>query len=114
MTIENNYVKGAGGDAITLMYCDRPVIQYNVGDSVSKHMNDVDYPHDREHGGRYGGWVAAGIWPWRCKDPIFQYNEMYNNLNSEHATATARRGTPITATARCTSTTTRTATRSPR
>ena len=84
VTIENNYVKGAGGDAITLMYCDRPVIQYNVGDSVSKHMNDVDYPHDREHGGRYGGWVAAGIWPWRCKDPIFQYNEMYNNLNSEH------------------------------
>ena len=84
VTIENNYVKGAGGDAITLMYCDRPVIQYNVGDSVSKHMNNVDYPHDREHGGRYGGWVAAGIWPWRCKDPIFQYNEMYNNLNSEH------------------------------
>ena len=84
VTIENNYVKGAGGDAITLMYCDRPVIQYNVGDSVSKHMNDVDYPHDREHGGRYDGWVAAGIWPWRCKDPIFQYNEMYNNLNSEH------------------------------
>ena len=80
VTIENNYVKGAGGDAITLMYCDRPVIQYNVGDSVSKHMNDVDYPHDRG----YGGWVAAGIWPWRCKDPIFQYNEMYNNLNSEH------------------------------
>ena len=84
VTIENNYVKGAGGDAITLMYCDRPVIQYNVGDSVSKHMNDVDYPHDPAHGGRYGGWVAAGIWPWRCKDPIFQYNEMYNNLNSEH------------------------------
>ena len=84
VTIENNYVKGAGGDAITLMYCDRPVIQYNVGDSVSKHMNNVDYPHDREHGGRYGGWVAAGIWPWRCKDPIFQYNEMYNNLNAEH------------------------------
>ena len=84
VTIENNYVKGAGGDAITLMYCDRPVIQYNVGDSVSKHMNDIDYPHDAAHGGRYGGWVAAGIWPWRCKDPIFQYNEMYNNLNSEH------------------------------
>ena len=84
VTIENNYVKGAGGDAITLMYCDRPVIQYNVGDSVSKHMNNIDYPHDAAHGGRYGGWVAAGIWPWRCKDPIFQYNEMYNNLNSEH------------------------------
>ena len=80
VTIENNYVKGAGGDAITLMYCDRPVIQYNVGDSVSKHINTQDYTQP----GSYGGRVAAGIWPWRCKDPVFQYNEMYNNLNSEH------------------------------
>ena len=71
---------GAGGDAITLMYCDRPVIQYNVGDSVSKHINTQDYTQP----GSYGGRVAAGIWPWRCKDPVFQYNEMYNNLNAEH------------------------------
>ena len=78
--IENNYVKGAGGDAITLMYCDRPVIEHNVGDSVSKHINTQDYTQP----GSYGGRVAAGIWPWRCKDPVFQYNEMYNNLNSEH------------------------------
>ena len=28
--IENNYVKGAGGDAITLMYCDRPVIEHII------------------------------------------------------------------------------------
>ena len=74
--IENNYVKGAGGDAITLMYCDRPVIEHNVGDSVSKHINTQP--------GSYGGRMAAGIWPWRCKDPVFQYNEMYNNLNAEH------------------------------
>lgn len=26
--------------------------------------------------------VAAGIWPWKCKDSVFQYNECYNNLNS--------------------------------
>lgn len=78
--IENNYVKGAGGDAITLMYCDRPVIEHNVGDSVSKHINTQDYTQP----GSYGGRVAAGIWPWRCKDPVFQYNEMYNNLNAEH------------------------------
>ena len=75
--IENNYLKGIGGDAITTMYCLRPIIQYNVGDSVSKHINTVDYL-------RGDGRVAAGIWPWRCKDPIFQYNEMYNNLNAEH------------------------------
>ena len=80
MRIENNYVKGAGGDAITLMYCDRPVIEHNVGDSVSKHINTQDYTQP----GSYGGRVAAGIWPWRCKDPVFQYNEMYNNLNAEH------------------------------
>ena len=63
--IENNYVKGAGGDAITLMYCDRPVIEHNVGDSVSKHINTQDYTQP----GSYGGRVAAGIWPWRCKEP---------------------------------------------
>ena len=80
VTIENNYIKGAGGDAITVMYCDRPLIQYNVGDSVSKHMNTADYTQP----GSYGGRVAAGIWPWRSKDPVFQYNEMYNNLNATH------------------------------
>ncbi|WP_194162100.1 Rib/alpha-like domain-containing protein, partial [Bifidobacterium jacchi] len=80
VVIENNYIKGAGGDAITVMYCDRPLIQYNVGDSVSKHMNTADYTQP----GSYGGRVAAGIWPWRSKDPVFQYNEMYNNLNATH------------------------------
>ena len=112
VTIENNYVKGAGGDAITLMYCDRPVIQYNVGDSVSKHMNDVDYPHDREHGGRYGGWRASG--PGAARTRSSSTTRCTTTSTPSTATATARRGTPITATARCTSTTTRTATRSPR
>ena len=51
-----------------------------MGDSVSKHINTQDYTQP----GSYGGRVAAGIWPWRCKDPVFQYNEMYNNLNAEH------------------------------
>ena len=53
--IENNYVKGAGGDAITLMYCDRPVIEHNVGDSVSKHINTQDYTQPGSYGGRAGG-----------------------------------------------------------
>ncbi|RSX58743.1 lacto-N-biosidase [Bifidobacterium samirii] len=86
--IENNTVVGAGGDAITVMYCDRPVIQHNVGDRVSKHINTADYTanvlNNTGNAGVGYGRVAAGIWPWRCKDPVFQYNEMYANLNAEH------------------------------
>ncbi|MBT1175048.1 YPDG domain-containing protein [Bifidobacterium sp. LC6] len=86
--IENNTIIGAGGDAITTMYCDRPIIQHNVGDRVSKHINTVDYTANvLNNSGNAGvgyGRVAAGIWPWRCKDPVFQYNEMYSNLNADH------------------------------
>ena len=86
--IENNTITGAGGDAITTMYCDRPVIQHNVGDRVSKHINTADYTanvlNNTGHAGVGYGRVAAGIWPWRCKDPVFQYNEMYSNLNAAH------------------------------
>ncbi|MFR5557083.1 MAG: hypothetical protein ACLTKE_09765 [Coprococcus sp.] len=32
VVIRNNYVKDGGGDAITLMCCDRPLIEYNVSD----------------------------------------------------------------------------------
>nr|7V6I_A Chain A, Lacto-N-biosidase [Bifidobacterium saguini DSM 23967] len=86
--IENNTIIGAGGDAITTMYCDRPVIQHNVGDRVSKHINSVDYTanvlNNTGNAGVGYGRVAAGIWPWRCKDPVFQYNEVYSNLNADH------------------------------
>lgn len=78
--IENNYVTGAGGDAITVMYCDRPEIVSNVGDGVAKHINTQDYTEP----GSYGGRVAAGIWPWRCKDARFERNEMYRTLNNDH------------------------------
>ena len=114
VTIENNYVKGAGGDAITLMYCDRPVIQYNVGDSVSKHMNDVDYPHDREHGAGTAAGSRRASGPGAARTRSSSTTRCTTTSTPNTATATARRGTPITATARCTSTTTRTATRSPR
>ena len=69
VVIQNNYIKGAGGDAITTMYADKPLVQYNVAEDCSRQMNTTDYS-------------AAGIWPWKCKDSVFQYNECYNNLNS--------------------------------
>lgn len=69
--IADNYVKEAGGDSITVMYALRPVIEHNTADSGAGEMNDRVYrfPEDR------AGKVAAGIWPWKCKDAVFQYNE---------------------------------------
>ena len=77
VVIQNNYIKAAGGDAITTMYVDQPLVQYNVAEDCSRQMNPTDYP---------SGWqrVAAGIWPWKCKDSVFQYNECYNNQYAYH------------------------------
>lgn len=76
--IENNYVKDAGGDAITVMYCDRPLVQYNVAQGAARQVNDTDYCATDF------GKVAAGIWPWRCKNALFQYNEVFRMRNGAH------------------------------
>lgn len=69
--IEHNRLREIGGDAITPMYCFRPLVQYNVSEYVAQDINPAVYaePGDR------GGMVAAAIWPWKCKDALFQYNE---------------------------------------
>ena len=36
VVIRNNYIKDAGGDAITTMYCHRPLIEYNVSDGAAR------------------------------------------------------------------------------
>ena len=61
VVIENNFVYGAGGDAITVMYCDRPLVKGNVSSKVAKHINTQDYLTS-------SGRTAAAIWPWRCKN----------------------------------------------
>ena len=76
--VENNYVKDAGGDAITVMYCDRPLVQYNVAQGAARQVNDVDYSATDF------GKVAAGIWPWRCKNAVFQYNEVFGMRGGAH------------------------------
>ena len=38
VVIQNNYVKDAGGDAITLMYCDKPLVQYNISDGAARQI----------------------------------------------------------------------------
>lgn len=67
----NNYVKAAGGDGITVMYALRPLVEHNTADSVADQMNALCYrePLERQ------GMVAAAIWPWKCKDAVFRYNE---------------------------------------
>lgn len=75
VVIRNNYIKEAGGDAITTMYCHRPLIEYNVADSVAAQINNTDYAETTF------GKVAAAIWPWKCKDAVFQYNEVFDTQN---------------------------------
>lgn len=69
--IEDNYVKEAGGDSITVMYALCPVVEHNIADSSAGEMNDRIYRFPEKRMGK----VAAAIWPWKCKDALFQYNE---------------------------------------
>ena len=92
VVIENNYLNNVGGDAITTMYCDNPLIQYNVSENAAKQINKTDYSQQQPSLDAYGnetgkqdvgaGRVAAGIWPWKCKNAIFQYNECFATLNA--------------------------------
>ena len=80
LVIRDNYVKSAGGDGITAMYALRPLIEHNMADSVACEINDRIYS---EPGNKMGK-VAAGIWPWKCKDALFRYNEVVDTrLNQD-------------------------------
>lgn len=77
VVVRNNYIKDAGGDAITMMYCDRPLVEYNVSDGAARQINTTDYSATGS------GRVAAAIWPWKCKNAVFQYNEVFDTLNAD-------------------------------
>ena len=79
VVVQNNYVKDAGGDSITMMYCDKPLVQYNVSDGAARQMHSGDYGPQGETQ-RF----AAGIWPWKCKDAVFQYNEAFDTKNTNN------------------------------
>ena len=69
--LRNNYVKNAGGDAVTPMYALRPLVEHNTSDSCAAEMNDRIYRYP----GNKMGKVAAAIWPWKCKTALFRFNE---------------------------------------
>ena len=76
--IRNNYIKDVGGDSITTMYADRPIVEYNVSDGAARQINTTDYSETDF------GRVAAAIWPWKTKNAIFQYNEAFDtSLNQD-------------------------------
>ena len=79
--IRNNYIKDPGGDAITTMYCDRPIIEYNVSDGAARQINTTDYSETGS------GRVAAAVWPWKCKDAVFQYNEVFDTAVNQDGQA---------------------------
>ena len=60
------------GDGITAMYALRPLIEHNMADSIACEINDRIYCNPGDKAGK----VAAGIWPWKCKDALFRYNEV--------------------------------------
>lgn len=86
VVVRNNYVKDSGGDAITMMYCDRPLVEYNVSDGAAQQINTTDYVNQGNRGGR----VAAGVWPWKCKDAVFQYNEVFDTKNGVNGNGDAQ------------------------
>jgi len=81
VVIRNNYVKEPGGDAITTMYCHCPIVEYNVSDGAAREINTQVYSETSF------GRVAAAIWPWKCKDAIFQYNEAFDTYYNQDGQA---------------------------
>lgn len=53
------------------MYALRPLVEHNISDSCAVEMNDRIY----RYAGNRMGKVAAAIWPWKCKDALFRFNE---------------------------------------
>lgn len=66
VVVRNNYVERAGGDSIVVMETDKPLVEYNVAANGSQ--NTAENP---------SAMYNAGIWPWRCEDAVFQYNEAF-------------------------------------
>ncbi len=78
--LKNNYVKFAGGDAITPMYALNPLVEHNVSDSCATEMNDRIYKYPQKRAGK----VAAAIWPWKCKNALLRYNDVVDTkLNQD-------------------------------
>lgn len=68
--IRNNFLKNIGGDGITVMYALQPLVDHNEVYACAYEINDRAYVEEDGRGGK----VAAGIWPWKCKNAYFTKN----------------------------------------
>lgn len=71
VVIRNNYVEEPGGDAIVPQFCIAPLIEYNISNGASQNTK-----------GNYSAMYNAAIWPWRCEDALFQFNEAYGTISN--------------------------------
>lgn len=71
VVIRGNYVENAGGDAIVPMFAQSPLIEYNISNGASQNTK-----------GNPGAMYNAGIWPWRCENAVFQFNEAYGTIKN--------------------------------
>lgn len=80
IVLKNNYVKFAGGDAITPMYALNALVEHNTADSCATEMNDRIYKYPEKRAGK----VAAAVWPWKCKNALLRYNDVVDTkLNQD-------------------------------
>lgn len=99
VVMSRNYIRDIGGDALTVMYAYKPVIESNVASNIAAQINDTDYLWKYTGGqganngvvaagneGKFdkrGGRVAASIWPWKSKDAVFRFNEGFTTLGAD-------------------------------
>lgn len=70
VVFRNNYVQNSGNDGIVVMYADRPLVENNVSDSAGVDMLEYSYWQN----------FCCAIWPWKCKDAVFQRNEAFDTI----------------------------------
>lgn len=82
LVISNNYVKDIGNDGIVAMYAFRPLVEYNVLDHAGADL-EVFGNGTPPAASSFHQALCAGIWPWKCKDGIFQYNEAFDMVDNQ-------------------------------
>lgn len=83
LLMEGNYVQNVGNDGIVAMYAYRPLIQRNVSDKAGADLEIYTAQETPEEYEKFWQPFCAAIWPWKCKDAVFQYNEVFDTVDCQ-------------------------------
>ena len=83
LLMEGNYVQNVGNDGIVAMYAYRPLIQRNVSDKAGADLEIYTSENTPEEYAKIWQPFCAAIWPWKCKDAVFQYNEAFDTVDCQ-------------------------------